>query len=186
MSEEERFEAIHLIIKAPKTDKENDSWFDRIFDLVTSYCTSEEADECECGMESMGGSGGTLEQCYDYERLTEKWAMDVEANDLKVALSIFDSPENDWFKETPQYERLRKAAYWHDDFNEWVANLPDDEELEELEEADFILDPEVAPYFSDEPLSSPMLSHLEHYQTCNCLADSGTCCREGCWCWEDD
>lgn len=137
---EDRYEHIDILIKTPV---EGDSWFDRIFDLVTSECqgtpyneeTDEDGDPCTCGMESMGGSSGTLDQCYEHMRITEKWAQDVLTDDLKLILEAFDhAPWIDGFGTSEMnrvqeaYERLRKAAYWHDDFNEWVANLPDEED----------------------------------------------------------
>lgn len=129
MENEDRYEHIDILVKKPA---EGDSWFDRIFDLISETCDSVEDEngewsECSCGMQSMGGSEGTLDQCYEHMRLTETWAQDVRAEDLKILLDFAD----DSFKDTVQYERLRKAAYWHDDFNEWVANLPDDEEEDE-------------------------------------------------------
>jgi hypothetical protein len=146
VSEEEKFEVINITVKAPV---DGESWFDRIMDFITADCQGGDEGGCTCGLETMGGMTGTLEQCYEHERLTENWAFDVQAEDLKIALAFTD----DEFKDTVQYERLRKAAYWHDDFNEWLANIPEEEEEE---------------------------THLEHYTYCNCLADSATCCREIC------
>jgi hypothetical protein len=144
---EDRYEHIDILIKSPAGEE---SWFDRLFDFITSFCSDE--GECTCGMESMGGSGGTLDQCYEHMRITEKWAQDVLADDLKLALHRLSA---DTGMDDEAYDRLRKAAYWHDDFNERYSNLEDDEEEE---------------------------THLEHYSYCNCLADSAECCREGCWC----
>jgi hypothetical protein len=127
---EDRYEHLEILIKSPDGDE---SWFDRISELIESYCEPiGEADEdgnyegCTCGMESMGGGSGTLDQCYDRMRVTEKWANDVQADDLKKALEYLDTLDD--FRGAEFYERLRKAAYWHDDFNEWLANLPDEEE----------------------------------------------------------
>lgn len=152
MSEEEKFEVINITIKAPV---DGESWFDRVMDFITADCQGGDEGGCTCGLETMGGMTGTLEQCFEHERLTEKWAFDVEAADLKMILDLVN-PEALQFDLVKQaHERLRKAAYWHDDFNEWIANIPDDDEEEEE-------------------------THLEHYRYCNCLADSGTCCREVC------
>lgn len=146
MSEEEKFEVINITIKAPV---DGESWFDRIMDFITADCQGGDEGGCTCGLETMGGMTGTLEQCFDHERLTEKWAFDVEAADLKLALDRLsaDTGMND-----EVYDRLRKAAYWHDDFNEWLANIPDEDEE----------------------------THLEHYTYCNCLADAFICCKEVC------
>lgn len=130
---ESRYETIDIIVRAPE---EGDSWFDRLFDLITKDCVErpEDADddwECPCGLVSMGGSGGTLDQCYDHQRISEKWAFDVEAADLKFFLSLVTSHFALNEEEDEIYQRLHKAAYWHDDFNEWVNSLPDDEDEEE-------------------------------------------------------
>lgn len=181
--EEDRYEHIDILIKSPA---EGDPWYDRIFDFITSFCEPiGERDEegnvegCTCGMESMGGSIGTLDQCYDHMRITEKWAIDVRADDLKYILAVVKDRPGMVGDLGNVYDRLHAAAYWHDDFNERYSNLSDDEEEE------FELDPEVAPYFSDEPLPATVLGHLEHYQHCNCLGDSGVCCQDGCWCQEE-
>lgn len=173
--DEDRYEHIDILIKAPT---EGDSWFDRIFDLVTSFCSDE--GECTCGMESMGGSSGTLDQCYDHMRISEKWVQDVRTDDLKLILFWMNEFGFPTAEVAEAYERLHKEAYWHDDFEERYSNLPDDEDEE------FELDPEVAPYFSDTPIRDTVLSHLQHYQHCNCLADSGECCQPGCPCKEID
>lgn len=173
---EDRYEHLDMIIKSPAPDGE--PWFDKIFDLITSFCNAEE-DVCTCGLESMGGGGGTLDQCYDHARITDKWAIDVEAADLKWLLSKLEGIELINDEEFKSISRLREAAYWHDDFNERYSNLDDDDDEE------FELDPEVAPYFSDEPLPPAVTTHLEHWQQCNCLADSAVCCRERCWCKDE-
>lgn len=87
----------------------------------------------------MSGGGGTLDQCYDSMRLTEKWAFDVEAADLKFFLNLVASHFALNEEEDEIFQRLHKAAFWHDDFNEWLANLPDDEEEEEYEDFEGIM-----------------------------------------------
>lgn len=76
--EEDRYERIELIVKA----REDESWFDTIFDYISGDCEGgggecldkySDCDEhehspelpCTCGLESMGGTAGTLQQCYD-------------------------------------------------------------------------------------------------------------------------
>lgn len=129
---EDRYEHIDILVKLPA---EGDSWFDRLHDLLTENCDSVEDENgdwspCSCGMESMGGSSGTLDQCYDYMRISEKWAQDVLTDDLKLLL--FWANENGFptTEVAEAYERLHKAAYWHDDFNEWLDNIPDEDEEE--------------------------------------------------------
>lgn len=144
---------------------------DDLWNLIEEWLPECSEDECTCGMVHMGGCSGTEEQCWKHLGQHESLAL-VKSADLKLALHRLAADEG---MDDEAYERLRKEAYWYEDYDTWVASLPDDDEEKEFE-----LDPEVAPYFSDEPLPSPVLSHLEHYQTCNCLSDSGTCCRENC------
>lgn len=121
---EDRYEVIEIIVRTPS---EEPSWFDKIFDLITETCDGvSDQGPCSCGLESMGGSGGTLDQCYDYTRISEKWAIDVQAADLKRILSIAaDHLEED---DKEPFKRLKKAAYWHEEIDEWLATRQDDDE----------------------------------------------------------
>lgn len=143
MDEEERYESLELIVKCCQ---DGEYWFDVISELISGNCEGgggecitddedsdcddhehEEILQCTCGLESMGGCVGTLEQCYDSQRISEKWAT-VQTEDLKDILRlvfpvIFDTTADDtkWYNTSPEsresYERLRKEAYWHDEFN---------------------------------------------------------------------
>ena len=66
MTEEQKYEVIQFVAKTPRADGQ--SWFDWLFDLTTEVCegTDSDEDDCTCGMETMSGSRGTLEQCYDW------------------------------------------------------------------------------------------------------------------------
>jgi len=133
VSNEPKYEVINILVKLPA---EGDSWYDRIFDLITSTCEEVDWDnvaedyECPCGMQSMGGYVGTLDGCYDHERLSEKWAFDVEAQDLKDVLAIIDTLPHVANILGETYTRLHKAAYWHEEFQAWVDSLDDEEEDE--------------------------------------------------------
>lgn len=79
---DDRFEHLDMIIKSKP---EGPSWFDILSDYISQDCQGsggdciiEEGDysdcddhehtelfPCTCGMESMGGTAGTLQQCYD-------------------------------------------------------------------------------------------------------------------------
>lgn len=71
--EEDRYEGIELILKSRA---DGISWFDVISDYITQDCDSVQLEDdeegfeqwspCSCGMEYMGGSGGTLDQCYKW------------------------------------------------------------------------------------------------------------------------
>lgn len=126
MKEEPLYEGIEIVVRTPDGDE---TWYDRIHDLITATCDGESsADECPCGMQSMGGMTGTLERVYDWQRITENWAT-VKTADLKLILDAV-KPEAPYRE---AYERLRKEAYWHDEVNEWLASLPEDEEPDDLE-----------------------------------------------------
>lgn len=126
---EPKYEHIDITIAVPT---EGESWYDRIFDFIESQlpeCTYDETGECSC-IQSMGGCTGTMDQVLDYERFSEKWAVDVLAADLKLAVELIriyspSASEEDWYK------RLCKAAYYHEDFRAWLDSLPDDDEEEE-------------------------------------------------------
>lgn len=132
MSEEERYESINIWVKVP----EGESWFDRIFDLITEGCEPYGEDEdgnwtevntCTCGLETMGGCTGTLEQLADHDRISEKWAQDVLAEDLKIALHRLSA---DTGMPDDVFDRLRRAAYYHEDIQAWFDSLPEEDEDE--------------------------------------------------------
>lgn len=69
-SEEERYEAIQLIVKQRADGK---SWGDIIFDMITEDCegsfnfSDDNEDEdrpCTCSLTEMSWTGGTSNQCY--------------------------------------------------------------------------------------------------------------------------
>ena len=135
---EERYETIHLIIRSRSTE-EGESWFDVISDFISGDCEaildeSGEQIDCTCGLLTMGGSGGTLEQCYDHDRTSEKWADSVEAEDLKMILKkVAYMGLND--EERAAFDRLKDSAYWHENFQAWLDSIPDEEECECIGEA---------------------------------------------------
>lgn len=69
-TDQERYEAINIIIKARADGK---PWFDVIFDMITEDCEGDEEKPCTCGLESAGGSTGTLKQCYEWLWPDEEW-----------------------------------------------------------------------------------------------------------------
>lgn len=147
---EDRYETFEFIIRE-RSREDGESWFDKVHDFLTENCEpvldeNGEAIDCTCGMISGGGFSGTLDGCYDHTRVSEKWATvtteDLKRILLKVAYTGLDDEEREAFN------RLKDEAYWHDNFQTWLDNLPDDEEDEE----EFELDEEFKPYFSNEPL----------------------------------
>lgn len=98
----DRYEHIDMILKSRP---EGPSWFDLLFDFIAQDCQGgggdcivEEDDEsdcdnhdheevlpCTCGMESMGGTQGTLQQCFD---ATENVGKGLKLIDLARALVV--------------------------------------------------------------------------------------------------
>lgn len=61
----DNYESLELIVKERS---DGVRWFDVIFDLIAEDCEGDPEDldrPCTCGLESLGGSIGTLQQCYD-------------------------------------------------------------------------------------------------------------------------
>lgn len=63
VTDENKYEAIEMIIRKRDDGK---SWFDVLFDFITEDCEEVDDTSCTCGMESMGGTSGTIEQCWDW------------------------------------------------------------------------------------------------------------------------
>lgn len=151
-TDDDRYESIEIIVKARQ---EGESWFDVISDYITQDCEGgggdclvEDSDEsdcddhehtelfpCTCGMESMGGTSGTLDQIYESKRINENWTT-IKTEDLKLILRtvfpvVWETSKGQ--RTSPpevreSYERLRKGAYWYQEFDEWLAANPNDEE----------------------------------------------------------
>ncbi len=126
-SDEERYESIEMIIKARKDGKE---WHDIIFDLVTAECEGDpesEENTCTCGLESMGGSSGTLDQCYRHIGIADDLVGPVNKEDLlkvlrspAMILACSSDPE---LQEAAT--RLMKECTWWDDVK---ASYEDEED----------------------------------------------------------
>lgn len=103
---------------------------DTVMELLDDWLPCDHGDDNQedtCYLESMGGCSGTDEQCWKSLGFHESIAQ-VNTDDLKKALLALQ--ELDDFRGADWYERLRKEAYWYDEYDEWVASLPDDEEEE--------------------------------------------------------
>lgn len=104
---EDRYEAIELVIKERSDGR---SWFDVLEELISQDCTGgggdcitscgceryvEECEDCmdcddhehtelfpcTCGLESMGGMSGTLNQCFKWLMPDEEWEEDWDGDD---------------------------------------------------------------------------------------------------------
>lgn len=120
--DEDRYEAIELIVRSRA---DGVSWFDVISDLISADCQGSETEPCTCGLESMGGSGGTLEQCYRHQGIADD-LVEVRKEDVLFVLkelAFFARPTTQLKEVT---DRLHKECTWWEDY---LATLTD--ELEE-------------------------------------------------------
>lgn len=128
MNEEDRYEALDMIIKVRS---DGQSWFDIIHDMITEECEGDpesEENTCTCGMESMGGTTGTLDQCYRHLGIADDIVGPVSKVDLLRVLSGFEPvvPEDQ-----AAYDRLYKEATWWDEtLTRWAEES--DEESDEI------------------------------------------------------
>lgn len=111
---EDRYEHIELIVKS-RPDGED--WFDVIHDYITKDCDSvpvrleddeegfEQWTPCHCGMESMSGMSGTLQQCYDHSTSLGQGVQPIDVARALVALS-------DYKFDTYNINPTAKAVAW--------------------------------------------------------------------------
>lgn len=143
----DRYEVINLIVKSRPDGK---SWFDVVFDMITEECQGDgDEKDCTCGMESMGGSGGTLEQCYSYSTTVGSGLQPID-----LARAIADLV--DGFEPDSPTKKVIEWARKEIEFEESFENLQDDEDEEEYE-----LPEEFEPYFSNEELPEGVLEILK-------------------------
>jgi hypothetical protein len=63
IADAERWEAFMVMVRRPT---EGPSWFDRVHALISADCKGSETEPCTCGLETMGGTEGTYDQCMKY------------------------------------------------------------------------------------------------------------------------
>jgi hypothetical protein len=125
---EDRYESIEMILKC-RADGE--SWFDVLFDFITETCEGDpesEENTCTCGMQSFGGSGGTLDQCYRQQGIADDLVGPVNKADLLRALENF-TPTNE--EDQKIYDRLyNECTWWDATLERWAAEeIAEEEEL---------------------------------------------------------
>lgn len=124
---EDRYESIDMILKC-RADGE--SWFDIIFDLITETCEGDpesEENTCTCGMESFGGSAGTLDQCYRHQGIADDLVGPVNKADLLRLLENF-TPANE--EDQKIYDRLyNECTWWDETLERWAAEEEEENEL---------------------------------------------------------
>lgn len=122
---EGRYEAIEMVIKCREDGIE---WSDYLFDLITENCQGDPESEeniCTCGMESMGGMSGTLEQCYE-------WSNNVAAHisPIMIARAVVALWERRYGDDNT--DKIIEWARKEIEFEEYFENKEWDEEDDEL------------------------------------------------------
>lgn len=117
MSDEDRYEALDMIIKVRE---DGQTWFDIISDLITETCEGDPdsiENSCTCGLEAMGGTTGTLDQCYRHQGIADDIVGPVSKEDLlkvlrspAIVLACASDPELE-----EAAARLMKECTWWDD-----------------------------------------------------------------------
>lgn len=124
---EPRYESLEIIVKVRE---DGQTWFDVLSNIIAKDCQGDPEDPekpCTCGLESMGGMTGTLEQCYE-------WGTNVSAGIpplmvAEVIEALYDGrPHKDM-------EKIREWARHEIEVEEWFNNL-EDEDAEEEEAGD--------------------------------------------------
>lgn len=125
-SNENRYETLDMILKC-RTDGQ--SWFDIISDLITESCEGDPEVEgsCTCGLESMGGSSGTLDQCYRHCGIADDLVGPVNKADLLRVLENFITEDEE---DQKIYDRLYNECTWWDETLERWAEEEDEEDNE--------------------------------------------------------
>ena len=142
-NEEDRYENINMLLKTPAPD--GSSWFDYLEEIISKDCQGSGGDcivepgddsdcddhdhtelfPCTCGMVSMGGTQGTLQQCYDSD---ENVGHGLKLIDLAHAImSIVNHSFNTLGNHEEQLEAeivikavewAKKEIEWEDTWNE--------------------------------------------------------------------
>ena len=116
---EDRYETLEMILKSREDGR---SWFDVLLDYIAQDCHGSETDLCTCSLQHMGGSGGTIEQCWKWLGVDDD-KVTVDKNDLLVVLAACERR-----KCLDTHGRLVKECTWWED---WLASHPEDEDKEE-------------------------------------------------------
>jgi hypothetical protein len=121
---ENRYEALDIIVKVRE---DGQSWFDIISDLISENCNDPEI--CTCGLETMGGTTGTLDQCYRHQGIADDLVGPVGKEDL---LKILRSPAIVTACSTdPELNevavRLMKECTWWDDIQASIDEDTDED-----------------------------------------------------------
>lgn len=120
--DEDQFEAIELIVKKRP---DGETWFDVLLDLIAKDCKGSETDPCTCGLESLAGTSGTLEHCWNHFDIGDD-LVTVNSDDLELVLhhlALRSGYTTQALAEATT--RLSKEVNWWDDLQ---ASLSDSEE----------------------------------------------------------
>lgn len=141
---EDHYEGLELIVKSRQ---DGVSWFDIISDLITQDCEGgggdcivEDGDEsdcddhdheellpCTCGLESMGGSGGTLEQCYAWK--TNLGGGGIQPIDVARVIDFLASPNTAPYVAPADRVRIIEWARREIEFEEYFESEEGDEQV---------------------------------------------------------
>lgn len=126
---EDHYETVEMVLKSRE---DGVSWFDYFFDLITENCEGDpesEENDCTCGLETMGGSGGTLEQCYEYGQNLAAGISPIMV--AQTIMSLWESRYGDPDTTDKVIEWARKEI----EFEDWFENrLWEEEEDDEVEQ----------------------------------------------------
>lgn len=123
--EPDRYEHIELIVKSRQ---DGTSWFDVIHDYITQDCDSVQIDPddedsdwtpCKCGMEHMGGMGGTLQQCYDH---STNLGQGVQPIDVARVIIFLTDPARAPYVSPADRSKILTWAFSEVEFEEYFEN----------------------------------------------------------------
>jgi hypothetical protein len=127
-SSEDRYENLEITVKCRE---DGQSWFEVIHDFITKDCqgtpyneeTGEDGDPCTCGLETMGGHEGTLDECYAWSTSLGRGIQPIDVARALIylaetwnALDIKDDGVNkvlDWAQKEIEFEE-----HWNDPIEE--------------------------------------------------------------------
>jgi hypothetical protein len=101
--------------------------------MITEFCEGDpdsEESTCTCGLESMGGSSGTLDQCYRNQGIADDLVGPVNKEDLMTILRYINESPSPPSAVWQAYKKLWKECTWWDDF---IDKLKEEEDGEEEE-----------------------------------------------------
>jgi hypothetical protein len=130
---EDRYETLDMIVKVRP---DGQSWFDVISDLITENCEGDPEVEgsCTCGLESMGGSSGTLDQCYRRQGIADDLVGPVDKTDLLRVLrapAIITACSYDPELLEVCSRLMKECTWWDETLERWAEEEEEEEDWDE-------------------------------------------------------